>query len=569
MQAMSAVLVHRKGSLQGQKDKVHHDVIRLGRKPDNHVIYSENVVSGYHAEIRRRGDEYSLVDLESTNGTFVNGKRVEKALLGDGDRIELGEDGPVFEFRTDQGKKGARIIPISGAWENGRGPIPLQRGTRTLGRGSNNDIVVGREHESVVSTDHAEIRVHSGRCELEDLNSRNGTFVNGERVRATQLQDGDRVELGEGGPVFEFQWHDGQRRSGGGRSSESDRIVRKLESAAKGGPAGDRTLLMLQAAQKYYKKRRWPLIAFSAFIFLVAIYAGASWYRERQKIQKLTVQAKELFYTMRTMQADIVAQAYRSDRMEKGKIDDLSRMAKRYDDFLEELGLYEGKTETQRAVMRLARRLGETDLEVPRDFYDTVMGHVSQWKSTTKLRAAVDHARQRQLFPRIQLALAHHGLPKELTFLALQESNFDATAIGPRTDFGIAKGMWQFIPSTAAEYKLKIGPLKNEAQYDALDERHDENKSTYAAAQYLAYLYSTKAAASGMLVIASYNYGQTRIIKRLDELPPDPRHRNFWNFYRNGWLPDETKRYVLNIFSAALICEKPQLFNISMEPCIP
>jgi len=53
MQAMSAVLVHRKGSLQGQKDKVHHDVIRLGRKPDNHVIYSENVVSGYHAEIRR------------------------------------------------------------------------------------------------------------------------------------------------------------------------------------------------------------------------------------------------------------------------------------------------------------------------------------------------------------------------------------------------------------------------------------------------------------------------------------------------------------------------------------
>jgi len=71
---------------------------------------------------------------------------------------------------------------------------------------------------------------------------------------------------------------------------------------------------------------------------------------------------------MRTMQADIVAQAYRSDRMEKGKIDDLSRMAKRYDDFLQELGLYEGKTETQRAVMRLARRLGETDLEVPRDF---------------------------------------------------------------------------------------------------------------------------------------------------------------------------------------------------------
>src|SRR5438093_6699784 len=152
MQAMSAVLVHRKCSLQGQKDKVHHDVIRLGRKPDNHVIYSENVVSGYHAEIRRRGDEYSLVDLESTNGTFVNGKRVEKALLGDGDRIELGEDGPIFEFRTERGKRGVCIIPISGTWENGRGLIPLRDGRLTLGRGMSNDIVVGREQESVVST---------------------------------------------------------------------------------------------------------------------------------------------------------------------------------------------------------------------------------------------------------------------------------------------------------------------------------------------------------------------------------------------------------------------------------
>jgi soluble lytic murein transglycosylase-like protein len=151
-------------------------------------------------------------------------------------------------------------------------------------------------------------------------------------------------------------------------------------------------------------------------------------------------------------------------------------------------------------------------------------------------------------------------------FVALQESDFDTTKVGPPTPFGFAKGMWQFIPQTAAEYGLAPGPLKDLPQYDPSDQRHDENRATQAAARYLAYLYSTKAAASGLLVIASYNYGATRIIEKLDQLPNDPRQRSFWNFYRNGWIPPETRDYVMYIFSAALICEKPDIFHISMAP---
>jgi soluble lytic murein transglycosylase-like protein len=126
--------------------------------------------------------------------------------------------------------------------------------------------------------------------------------------------------------------------------------------------------------------------------------------------------------------------------------------------------------------------------------------------------------------------------------------------------------MWQFIPQTAVDYGLSLGPWKDTNRYDPSDQRHDENRSTQAAARYLAYLYSSKAAASGLLVIASYNFGQTRIIERLDQLQNDPRQRNFWNFYRNGWVPDETRNYVLDIFAAALICDKPHLFGFNMEP---
>ncbi len=122
------------------------------------------------------------------------------------------------------------------------------------------------------------------------------------------------------------------------------------------------------------------------------------------------------------------------------------------------------------------------------------------------------------------------------------------------------------IPPTALEYHLRLGPFKDEQKYDPSDQRQDEIASTQAAVRYLAYLYSTKAAASGLLVIASYNYGENRIIKRLDALPNDPRQRNFWNFYRSGWLPTETREYVMSIFSAALICEKPELFGMNIEP---
>jgi hypothetical protein len=182
------------------------------------------------------------------------------------------------------------------------------------------------------------------------------------------------------------------------------------------------------------------------------------------------------------------------------------------------------------------------------------------------LRTSLDRARQRNL-PRIIItALDQYKLPRELFFVPLKESTYDATQVGPPTRFGFAKGLWQLIPGTAAQYNLKLGPLKDQRLFDPLDQRHNELASTQAAVRYLADLYSTKAAASGMLVIAAYNYGQTRIITRLDELPNDPRERNFWKFYRSGWLPPETRDYVMSIFSAALICEKPDLFQMNIEP---
>jgi len=132
---------------------------------------------------------------------------------------------------------------------------------------------------------------------------------------------------------------------------------------------------------------------------------------------------------------------------------------------------------------------------------------------------------------------------------------------------GIAKGMWQFVPETASSYGLKIGPLADLRRPDPGDDRHNWEKATVAASKYLKFIYSTDAQASGLLVMASYNWGEGNVIKLIRSLPPNPRDRNFWQLlakYREK-IPDETYNYVFYIVSAAAIGENPRLFGFDFD----
>jgi membrane-bound lytic murein transglycosylase D len=567
---MNIKLVCCSGSLKGRVEEFEQETVRMGRKPGNDIVFQDNVVSSFHAEIHRKDSRYILVDLKSTNGTFVNGERVEKANLRDRDKIQLGENGPVLEFRAESEASEAlpQVVPVSGSWEKGMRPIPLMVGRKIVGRSSESDIVAGRERGSVVSGAHIEIGFDGRKCVLKDLQSTNGTFVNGSKTSVAQLFDRDRVELGHGGPCFELRWKGHQRKDHFEGGSDSDRMFRKLERAAKGGPVGDRTMVMLQAANRYYKRRRWPLLVLSSVVVVIAVIAGVLLFREKRENAKLISLASNVFYQIRSLDMELVAMRQRHGLSTEiqSATERKEKLKQEYDRYLESLGLYVGKSPTEKSVMRLVRELGETDLEVPPGFYKLLMTYVEKWRRSSGLREALDRARQSRLIDKIRMALNQQGLPRQFLFIALQESSFDARAVGKPTNYGIAKGMWQFIPPTAVKYGLQPGPLKDQRQYDALDERHNELKSIDAAARYLADLYATKAAASGLLVIASYNYGDTRIIRKLDTLRNEPREKSFWNFYRNKWLPEETRDYVMSIVSAALICENPDAFNFAMQP---
>lgn len=65
--------------------------LSIGRKEDNDIFIDHMSVSGHHARIDKNADSFTVTDLKSTNGTFVNGKRIAEAILRPNDWITIGK----------------------------------------------------------------------------------------------------------------------------------------------------------------------------------------------------------------------------------------------------------------------------------------------------------------------------------------------------------------------------------------------------------------------------------------------------------------------------------------------
>ena len=90
-------------TMNGRTHAVEGAKVVLGRSKDSDVQVEDANVSRRHAELRREGGNWWLVDLGSTNGTELNGKRVQRSKLADGDTITLGATDLVFGKRKSAG----------------------------------------------------------------------------------------------------------------------------------------------------------------------------------------------------------------------------------------------------------------------------------------------------------------------------------------------------------------------------------------------------------------------------------------------------------------------------------
>ncbi|ETX02374.1 MAG: hypothetical protein ETSY2_35690 [Candidatus Entotheonella gemina] len=77
------------------------DTMSIGRNSDNDIVISDSRASRYHARVTRRGDDFFLEDLSSSNGTFVGEKQLSPGIrsdLTDGDEIRIGSTRLIFRL---------------------------------------------------------------------------------------------------------------------------------------------------------------------------------------------------------------------------------------------------------------------------------------------------------------------------------------------------------------------------------------------------------------------------------------------------------------------------------------
>jgi pSer/pThr/pTyr-binding forkhead associated (FHA) protein len=116
------------------------DRTSLGRRPYNDIVIDNLAVSGEHAVLQMSGNEVYLEDLNSTNGTYVNGKAVKKQLLQNNDTVEIGKykikyinevAGPTFEKTMIMKPGAAGVIPPPPR-RDAAAPAPAATGTADL-----------------------------------------------------------------------------------------------------------------------------------------------------------------------------------------------------------------------------------------------------------------------------------------------------------------------------------------------------------------------------------------------------------------------------------------------------
>lgn len=173
----------------------------IGSRADCQLVVDHSAVSGEHCRLTADGDTFLLEDLNSTNGTFVNGERITAPQeVKVSDRITLGHTQPMPwpDELKPAGTTSDRPIAKSGktyAIADADAPTAPAKTVITIGRGPQNSVVL---NDSNISTQHARLTITPDQVILEDLGSTNGTSVGSveNKILRAEVQRGDTIFFG-------------------------------------------------------------------------------------------------------------------------------------------------------------------------------------------------------------------------------------------------------------------------------------------------------------------------------------------------------------------------------------
>jgi membrane-bound lytic murein transglycosylase D len=193
----------------------------------------------------------------------------------------------------------------------------------------------------------------------------------------------------------------------------------------------------------------------------------------------------------------------------------------------------------------IVENLNITVYDMPIEWNERVEDGITYFQTVARGRFETYMRRSGKYLDLMQSILKEKGLPGDLVWLCLVESGFNPKAYS----WARAMGPWQFIASTGKKYGLK----KNWWY----DERRDFVKSTYAACDYLSFLYNKFG--SWSLALAGYNCGEGRVEKAMQKHNSD----NFWELK----LRKQTEDYVPLYMAATIIAKSPEKYGFDAIEC--
>ena len=199
-----------RGPNAGQSFSIDQPSSTIGRQDNNTIVLDDARLSRQHARFENGPGGLSVTDLNSANGTLVNGRPASGLVpLAPGDRIQLGDTILIVEGTPSAGGNAATMIadqrPATPAL-SASAAVPrlvlqdsgkafrLDRASMVIGRQPDNELPL---EDTQASRQHARFDIRDGRVTITDLGSANGTRINGTRIIGpTALNNGDMIQIG-------------------------------------------------------------------------------------------------------------------------------------------------------------------------------------------------------------------------------------------------------------------------------------------------------------------------------------------------------------------------------------
>ncbi len=198
-------------------------------------------------------------------------------------------------------------------------------------------------------------------------------------------------------------------------------------------------------------------------------------------------------------------------------------------------------------VGKVTAELKTTSSDLPLVINEYVAGWINAFTNSTARRGTLKRSLERagKYRAMISKVLSDYGLPQDLIYQAITESGFQPQALNRSSGAG---GMWQFMPFAGA-YGLERNGY--------FDERFDPEKSTIAYAKYMKYLYTQFG--DWYLAMAAYDWGPGRV----QHVVSRTGYADYWELYRRGNLPAETKAYIPGLIAAIIMAKNPAQYGLT------